>query len=73
MEMETIYTQFPILLQVKSQKRIHIGMNIFLNRSVKFLSMLDQEWLQLILEAKQLGLTIEEIRDCLNKEFVGLE
>ncbi|MCQ6277638.1 anti-repressor SinI family protein [Bacillus sp. EB600] len=33
--------------------------------------MVDYEWVRLILEAKQLGLTIEEVRDFLNKNLVG--
>lgn len=30
--------------------------------------MLDKEWMKLILEAKQLGLTIEEIKEFLERE-----
>ena len=31
------------------------------------LNMLDREWITLILEAKQLGLTIEEVKDYIEK------
>ncbi len=31
--------------------------------------MVDQEWLELIMEAKHLGLTVEEIKDFLSKSI----
>jgi DNA-binding transcriptional MerR regulator len=42
-----------------------------MNMTERETSTIDEEWLKLILEAKEIGLSIEEIRDFLNQSVAG--
>ena len=45
------------------------GINVYSNQVISKKE-LDQEWLDLVAEAKKAGLTISEIRDFLNRETI---